>query len=168
MRTVTRPQQPNLWANLTRLMEQKSLTHNDLADFMGWASAEQYWRWERGDRRISTHTTRRLAEWLGVPAEELDANREAFDVDTRGPSPRQPKSLDRGDSTGVQASSHTIPTTPEGPMPEQLEKLRSALDLVPEPVRARFLEEVRDLAARLRLGLEEGHVGNRRRSRRTG
>jgi transcriptional regulator with XRE-family HTH domain len=64
-----------------------------------------------------------------------------------------------------------IPTRTEGsPMQEQIDQLLGALGQVPTTERQGFVDEVSDLAAKIRLRLadDRGHPGKRRRHSRTG
>lgn len=76
-------------------MEAKRKSPNELADYLGWSTAEQFGKWRRGSYRISRQNAIRLAAFLGVRLEDLDPSGESFDLENRGPSRRPPKSLDR-------------------------------------------------------------------------
>lgn len=96
-------------------MESKGKTQNELADFMGWSSAEQFGKWRRGAYRISRQNAIRLAEFLHVGLDELDPSGESFDMENRGPQRRRPSGkllIDNVRDIPHSAPSNRIRTTP--------------------------------------------------------
>lgn len=81
------------------------------------------------------------------------------------------KRLNGESGSSIVTPSSTIPTRTEGsPMREHVDQLLGALGQVPPTERQEFVDEVSNLAAKIRLRLVEdrGHGGKRRRLPRTG
>ena len=148
-------------------MESKRKTPNDLADFMGWSSAEQFHKWRRGAYRISRQNATRLAEFLAVGLEELDPSGESFDMENRGPQqarrigktpivPAQPT-----DTNGA-ALAHAQSESPGGvgvsdPHWADLEAIyRVAIRGLSEEARKQLVDALEEEARRFKERMREG------------
>lgn len=171
----------NLWrvkaqdilrARIEQMMRAQNLTPADLNRIVGLSKTWAYGYLKRG-HDIPIDRLDRLAAGLSVTVPSL------FDESELLAGNPQPTHVG---STTVDASvqlsqdpSNGVPQLHQGsegsPMSDDLKnQLAGTLDIVPTKARKRFLEEVKDLAAGMRLKRpgHEGHSGKRLRKRRAG
>lgn len=152
--------------NLRRLLEERGLDANTLAVKLGYGNRAMVDHWLSGRRVPTPGSLRRVAEVLNVTLKEIDPSGSAY-VHT-GPR-RKTLVLDNPSEVGKIPDSHLpTTTTAEGLMRDQVERLKSALSLVPEGRRDYFMRRVSVLAAQLLLEEEEPGTMPGKRARASG
>lgn len=142
--------------NLRRVMAERGIDANTLASELGYRNRATVDHWLSRRRLPTPENIKRAAEVLGVPAEAIDPSGSAYNL--TGPR-KKSHGVDNNVGVGrIPSSQPQLPTTTEGLMRDQFDRLKGALLQLPQEHRERFTRQVSVLAARLLLELEEPGV----------